>query len=207
MARIREGDMELRTLMVRAVETSTGVVLGIGPEMLDRPTPCPEYDVRALLGHLSAWMTERARAAAVKRPITGAPDESFVPEPGWADRYAEAARAAAVAWSEPAAWEGTGSLSGAMEMPAEMIGGLVFSEFLLHGWDLAAATGQKYALDDDLAVALFDQVSSMAGMARQYGAFGPEVPVPASAPLADRALGLAGRDPAWTPGPAAADGP
>jgi uncharacterized protein (TIGR03086 family) len=198
--------MELRTLMVRAVETSTGVVQGIGPEMLDRPTPCPDYEVGALLGHLSAWMTERARAAAVKRPITGDPEENFAPEPGWADRYAEQVRATAAAWSEPAAWEGAASLSGAAEMPAETIGGLLFAEFLLHGWDLAVATGQKYPLDDDLAVALFDQVSSMAAMARRYGAFGPEVPVPASAPPADRALGLAGRDPAWTPGPAAAGG-
>jgi uncharacterized protein (TIGR03086 family) len=193
--------MELRTLMTRAVDTSVALVQGIGPEMLDRPTPCPDYDVRALLGHMSGWMTERARGAATKQTIEGAPDESrdVTAEPGWADRFAEGARAAGAAWSEPAAWEGTSSLSGAMQMPAEMLGGLMFSEFLLHGWDLAAATGQKFALDDDLARALFDQVSSMAGMAREYRAFGPEVAVPASAPLADRALGLAGRDPAWTP--------
>jgi uncharacterized protein (TIGR03086 family) len=190
--------MELRTLMVRAVDTSLEVVQGVGPGMLDRPTPCPEYDVRALLGHLSGWTTDRARAAAVKAPPPGAPDENAA-EPGWADRYAKGARAAATAWAEPAAWEGSTSLSGAMEMPAEMIGGLLYAEFLLHAWDLAIATGQKLALDDDLAQALFGQVSSMAGMARQYQAFGPEVPVPASAPPVDRALSLAGRDPAWTP--------
>lgn len=193
--------MELRMLMVRAADASNEVVRSIGPETLDRPTPCPEYDVRALLGHLSGWMTGRARAAALKRTSEGAPDETrdITAEPGWADRYAEDARAAATAWSEPAAWEGTSSLSGKTQMPAEMLGGLVFVELLLHAWDLAVATGQKLALDDDLALALFDQVSSMAGMAREYGAFGPEVPVPASASLTDRALGLAGRDPGWTP--------
>jgi uncharacterized protein (TIGR03086 family) len=193
--------MELRTLMARAVDTSVEVVQGIGPEMLDRPTPCPEYDVRALLGHLAGWMTERARGAATKQTVEGAPDESrdVTAEPGWADRFAGEVRATAAAWSESAAWEGESSLSGAMLMPAGMLGGLVFSEFLLHGWDLAAATGQKFALDDDLARALHDQVSSMAGMAREYRAFGPEVAVPDSAPLTDRVLGLAGRDPAWTP--------
>jgi uncharacterized protein (TIGR03086 family) len=162
--------MELRTLMTRAVDTSVEVVQGIGPEMLDRPTPCPEYDVRALLGHLSGWMTGPARAAAIKASVEGAPNESYdvTAGPGWADRFAEEVRATAAAWSEPAAWEGSSSLSGAMQMPAEMLGGLVFSEFLLHGWDLAAATGQKLGLDDDLARALFDQVSSMAGMAREY---------------------------------------
>jgi uncharacterized protein (TIGR03086 family) len=191
--------MELRPLMVRAVETSNAVVRGIGPEMMDRPTPCPEFDVRTLLGHLSGWMTEPARGAALKRPPAGAPDESFEPEPGWAERLTERTRATADAWSEPAAWEGTATLSGEMRMPAEAIGGLVFAEFLLHGWDLAMATGQEYAPDDDLAEALFGQVSSMADMGRRYGAFGPEVPVPASASPTDRALGLSGRDPAWRP--------
>ncbi|GAB2804189.1 TIGR03086 family metal-binding protein [Actinoallomurus bryophytorum] len=192
--------MELRTLMVRAADASNEVVRGLGPETLDRSTPCPEYDVRALLGHLSGWMTGRARAAALKQPGTGAPDETrdITAEPGWADRYAEGAGAAAAAWSEPAAWEGTSSLSGQMQMPAEMLGGLVFGEFLLHAWDLAVASGQKLTLDDDLALALFDQVSSMAGMAREYGAFGPEVAVSPSASVIDRALGLAGRDPGWT---------
>lgn len=189
----------MRTLMVRAVETAIGVVQGIGPEALDRPTPCPDLDVRALLGHLSAWMTDPAYGAATKRPAGGAPDESLAFEPGWADRFAEGARATARAWSEPAAWEGSTSLSGQMEMPAETIGGLVYAEFLLHAWDLAVATGQEFTLDDDLAQALLGQVSSMAAMARRYQAFGAEVPVPASASPADRALGLAGRDPAWTP--------
>jgi uncharacterized protein (TIGR03086 family) len=189
--------MELRTLMVRAVEASNEVVRGLGPAMMDRPTPCPEFDVRALLGHLSGWMTEPARGAALKRPGAGAPDESVAAEPGWAERYAERTRATAEAWSAPSAWEGTTTLSGEMEMPAAMIGGLVFAEFLLHGWDLAAAAGRPLVLDDDLAEALFGQVSSMADMGRRYGAFGPEVPVGASASPVDRALGLAGRDPGW----------
>src|SRR3954470_18513508 len=119
--------MELRILMVRAVDASIEVVQGVGPAMLDRPTPCPDFDVRALLGHLSGWMTDYARAAAAKRPMPGEPDEDLAFEAGWADRFAEAARATAVASSEPAAWEGMTGLSGTMETPAAMIGGLVYA--------------------------------------------------------------------------------
>jgi uncharacterized protein (TIGR03086 family) len=191
--------MELRFLMAHAADTSMDVVQGIGPDQLGLPTPCPEYDVGALLGHLNGWMTDRSQAAAAKRTIPGAPDEELDTSPGWAERLATGARAAAAAWSESAAWEGASSLSGTMEMPAPALGGLVFAEFLLHGWDLAVATDQKYVLDDELASALLAQVSAMAEMGRRYGAFGPEVTIAPSAPPADRALGLAGRDPAWTP--------
>lgn len=189
--------MELRTLMARAVDATIEVVQGVGPDMLDLPTPCPEFDVRALVGHLAVWTTERARDAALKRPLASASEEDVTTDSGWADRYAAGARAAGAAWSEPAAWEGTTSLSGRTQRPAPWVGGLVFAEFLLHAWDLAVATGQGFTLDDDLAQALLDEVSSRADMAREYKAYGPEVPVPASAPPLDRALGLAGRDPAW----------
>jgi uncharacterized protein (TIGR03086 family) len=190
--------MELRTLMARAVEATVEVVLGAGPGTLDRHTPCPEFDVRALVGHMAAWTTERARDAALKRPLAPVAEVDVTAEPGWADRYAAGAREAGAAWSGPAAWEGRTSLSGRTARPATWVGGLVFAEFLVHAWDLAVATGQKLTLEEDLAEALCREVASRAEMAREYGAYGPEVPVAASAPPLDRALGLAGRDPAWS---------
>jgi len=42
-------------------------------------------------------------------------------------------------------------------------------------------------------------VEAIAGMGRDGGWFAPEVKVPGDAPTLDRALGLSGRDPGWTP--------
>jgi len=64
-------------------------------------------------------------------------------------------------------------------------------------WDLAVATGQKLCVDDVLAATLYEAIAAKAEMARKYGVYGPEVTVPPTVPLFDRALGLAGRDPSW----------
>ena len=72
-------------------------------------------------------------------------------------------------------------------------------EVVLHGWDLARATGQHHEPDPaDVATILgFLEVSASAE--GTPGLFGPVVPVPDDAPAFDRALGLSGRDPGWRP--------
>ena len=73
---------------------------------------------------------------------------------------------------------------------------------MLHGWDLARATGQRYECDPVSTQIVLDFVTQAARPDQaqlRTGLFGPVVPVPPDAPAFDRALGLAGRDPAWSP--------
>jgi uncharacterized protein (TIGR03086 family) len=199
-------DMELAPvtapLMPRASAAAADVVRGIGPDDLERPTPCAEWTVRTLVNHLIFWTAVRGLTAGLKQPPADeiAEGHDFTAEPDWAEAYAVRSARTAAVWSDPRAWDGETGLTGGGRMPAPFVGGILLCDWLLHGWDLAVATGRKLGVDDELAAAVYEDVSGRAEMARRYGAFGPEVPVPATAPLFDRALGLAGRDPAWRRG-------
>ncbi|MFC0627803.1 TIGR03086 family metal-binding protein [Kribbella deserti] len=189
-------------LMPAAAELTTQVVAGVNPEQLDGPTPCPEFDVRTLVNHLGQWTGDRAEKAARKQqppPL----DESYdaIAAHGglteWAKVYDEKARAAGRAWAEPSASEGETGLSGEGKMPASMVAGMVFAEYLLHGWDLAVATGQPFEPEPPVAEELLNQLQAFAEMARQGGVFGPKVDVPPTASPFHQALALAGRNPLW----------
>lgn len=192
--------MDFRSQMLPAAEAAARIVLEIPAERLDAPTPCPEWDVRGLVNHLILW-SGRGEAAAHRAPVAGPGEEhDFTAEPGWAERFEAQARKTAEAWQDPAAWEGDTSLTGGKEgMPAPFIAGILFVESVVHGWDLAAATGREPGFSPEVVQAAWEQVVPMAEMSRQYGVFGAEVPVPADAPLLDRVLGTAGRDPHWKP--------
>ncbi|MFA1544468.1 TIGR03086 family metal-binding protein [Actinomadura monticuli] len=192
--------MDVRSQMLPAAEAAARIVLEIPAGTLDAPTPCPDWDVRGLVNHLILW-SGRGEAAARRAPVTGPGEEhDFTAEPGWAERFAEQARTTAEAWQDPAAWDGNTSLTGDKEgMPAPFIAGILFVENVVHGWDLAAATGHEARFSPEIVRAAWEQVVPMAEMSRRYGVFGAEVPVPEDAPLLDRVLGAAGRDPGWKP--------
>jgi uncharacterized protein (TIGR03086 family) len=76
---------------------------------------------------------------------------------------------------------------------------VALNELVVHGWDLAVATGQPYRADAESVPACLGFVAPMARPEGTPGLFGPPVPVPADAPDLDRLLGLSGRDPAWSP--------
>jgi uncharacterized protein (TIGR03086 family) len=73
----------------------------------------------------------------------------------------------------------------------------------VHGWDLAVATGQPYAVDDDAARACLRFTVDFARGAPEArdAMYGAVVPVPGDAPVFDRLLGQTGRDPSWSAPP------
>jgi uncharacterized protein (TIGR03086 family) len=82
-----------------------------------------------------------------------------------------------------------------MDMPGETVAMIALGEVTIHGWDIAVATGQDYAVDEDEARAVLEYVESFAADGPVDGLFGPAVPVAADASTFDRALAASGRDP------------
>ncbi len=95
------------------------------------------------------------------------------------------------------------TMAGGVDLPGEVCGLVALDEVLLHGWDVARATGQPYLPTDAESEAVLPFVtpddSAPDGSGRD-GIFGLVVTVPEDAPVFDRVLGLAGRDPNWSAG-------
>lgn len=185
--------------LVPTVAAVTELVAGVRDDQLDGPTPCAETSVAALLDHLHG-LAVGLRLAAEKQP-TGAPAASAGGLPvDWRSRIPRELDELATAWRDPAAWQGT-SAPGGVELPASWAGRVALNEVLVHGWDLAAATGQPYAPDAAAVAACIEYGDEFAAAVPdgRDSIYGPVVPVPADAPALDRLLGLTGRDPRWSP--------
>jgi uncharacterized protein (TIGR03086 family) len=192
--------MESKTLdMGRAADEVARVVAGIRDDQLADRTPCEETSVAAMLDHL-VGLTLAFRCAAEKSPLPGpAPASADALVDDWRTRLPEQLSALAEAWRSPSAWEGVAS-AGGVEMPAPAMAAVALDELVVHGWDLAAATGQPYSVSDEDAEACTSFAAAVGESPEERtGLYGPRVPVPADAPVFDRLLGLTGRDPGWKP--------
>ena len=176
------------------------IVTRIGDDQLSAPTPCRGMTVADLLDHVDGFSLAFA-AAAAKQPGGGAPSADgtrLVPD--WRTRLPEQLARLADAWQDETAWAGM-TAAGGLEMPAQVAGNVAINEVVVHGWDIAKATGQDYGCDGELVQAAFSFVQAAVERSPEGtpGLFGPPVAVAAGAPALDRLIGLTGRDPGWRP--------
>jgi uncharacterized protein (TIGR03086 family) len=180
---------------------------GVNDKQLSGPTPCTGLPVAALLDHLmglSLAFTWAARKSTATEGGGTRPGPQTVSaehlDPDWRTELPRRLQDLVAAWRDPAAWEGM-TEAGGVPLTGEAAAVVALDELVLHGWDLARATGQGYDCDPVSTAIVLDFVTQAARAEQaqlRNGLFGPVVPVPADAPAFDRALGLAGRDPAWS---------
>lgn len=189
------------TLVASAAAPLRSTVRAVRNDQLNAPTPCTEFDVRRLLQHLLFWgpLLEAAATDAPAAPVAETEERVEAAGGDWPGAVEAQIDRTVAAWSDPAAWEGTTRLGGPDPMPSPLIGGMVLTELVVHGWDLARATGRQPQWDAEVAEFVHREVERTAEQGREMGVYGPPVSVPANAPVLDRALGLTGRDPGWAP--------
>jgi uncharacterized protein (TIGR03086 family) len=176
------------------------LLLGIADEDLTAPTPCPDWTVGALLVHVIGLSYAFAAAA---RKADDVPGTSGPPPPPsaddlpthWRSRLPVLLAELATAWKDPAAWTGTATVGG-VTMPAAEVGVVAMNEVVLHGWDLAQATGQEFFTDPRILEALLEFMSQGPPEGTP-GMFGPLVEADDEASLLDQVVARAGRDPQW----------
>jgi uncharacterized protein (TIGR03086 family) len=187
--------MDMIDLFDRATAWTSTKVGGVDGH-LDAPTPCDEWSVSRLIDHLLAGqaMFVSGPAGGVVAPPTGPPPRLVGHDP--AAQYEHARQATVSAYSQPGVIEGTVN-GGSGEVPASMVLGLAFCDQLIHGWDLAVATGQDTTMPPDLVAAAWRMLDGrIADTSRGPGRnFKAAVQVPDGGGEQDRLLAYCGRSP------------
>jgi uncharacterized protein (TIGR03086 family) len=155
-----------------------------GATDLEARTPCDRWDVRTLMNHMletQQYFVGSARGEDVSPPGQNPPELLG----------ADPAVDFATARDETLSVFGA---DGVIEKTFPALG-IAFSDQLLHGWDLARATGQDSAMPEDLAQAAFKMVHGNFTEEQRKGLFAPEIKVPDDAPAQDKLLAYMGRSP------------
>lgn len=191
--------MELPEILLNAAGRTSVIGQGVKPDQLDLPSPCGEWSARAVLNHLITFSGYASERSARKQPPPAdgsLSDRNDYTDGDWAQLLKDKLTAAATAWGEPGALEGMTYLAGT-QMPAPLVAAMQLTELVLHGWDLAVATGQEPGFDDTVAAVTYQTMLQAGDQGRSFGIYGPAVAVDDAAPLLDKALALSGRDPRW----------
>jgi uncharacterized protein (TIGR03086 family) len=174
---------DLLDLYERASTWATEKVSGAA-EKLDARTPCDDWDVRTLLNHMletERYFVSSARGEDASLP---GPIPPATPSDDPAADFEAVRRDMLDTYAEAGAIEKTG--------PAL---GVAFSDLLVHGWDLARATGQDETMPAGLAAAAYGLVHGKFTDEQRKGIFKPEVPIGDDASPQERLLAYTGRDP------------
>jgi uncharacterized protein (TIGR03086 family) len=177
----------------RALQETGRIVAGVREDQWHDPTPCEGWDVHELLHHIvsgNRWvrpLVEGETIAGVGDRLDG---DLLGQSPYMA--YEASAADAERAFCEDGALGAPCAVSYG-PIPGEVYCRDRFLDVLVHGWDLATATGQDATLDPELVAAALEIVEPHRGMLAASGAFGSPTDPPPGADPQTRLLAWLGR--------------
>jgi uncharacterized protein (TIGR03086 family) len=181
-------------LLEGVLDKTAGLLDGVTPDQHGDPTPCPDYDVRTLVNHITGWVQSFAASANGEEPKADPTAHVAGDDP--AGEFRAAAASMVEGWRTKGLDRTVVMMGG--DTPAQMVLNMTVMEYLTHGWDLATATKQPVPYTEEeasqaLALAEGTLPAQYRGPDQPFGDF---VEVPETAPAVDRFVGFMGRDPA-----------
>lgn len=196
------GVADIRALNRRTLEVTAGLVGQARPAQLDQPTPCAEWTLRQLLGHMTGQHYGFAAAARGEtRDMTIWADRPVGDD--FATGYARAVAEVIAAFSQldlsrDRLW--LPEIRPGIRFPAQMAIGFHFLDYVVHGWDVARSIGVPVAFDAEVlseAQVRAAQVPEGEPRLAAGAAFRPAVTAPPDAAPLDGVVARLGRSPRW----------
>ena len=163
---------DIATLHRQALDATRQYVAGVGDDQWELPTPCADWSVRELVNHIVAgnlWAAELGSGRTIDEVGSALDGDMLGADPLVA--YDRSSAAATAAFEAPGALDSPCAVSYG-PVPGSVYAGHRFIDVLIHGWDLASATGQSTDLDSALVAACWDVIEPQLSMLQGSGAFG-----------------------------------
>ncbi len=181
-------------LLDRAIGFVLGAVHEVTPERLASPTPCANWNLRALLLHVTDSLEALCDGLGNGRVDLPAPaGPAACPDDPVANLRGQAARLRGV-WAAEAG-RGRPVLIADSALDPRIVLGVGAVEIAVHGWDICRACGLRRPIPPALAVELA-AISVLVVTARtRYPSFAAPVAAPSHACPSDQLVAYLGRDP------------
>ncbi|CAO5233029.1 TIGR03086 family metal-binding protein [Frankia sp. AgKG'84/4] len=204
---------ERRSWLDWAMDVFDIQVRAVPPGAWQAPTPCPGWDVRALVNHLTVehlWVPPLLAGLTREDIGTRYDGDQLGDDP--VARWTATARRSRHAWNRPEAWVGSPVLSFG-PTPADEYAFQLTADLLIHGWDLARAIDAAGRLPGDTTSArtvgnnrelvrwVHEALEAQIDAWRVVGVFAEPAPVPAGADEWATLIAMTGRAPDWWPDP------
>jgi uncharacterized protein (TIGR03086 family) len=175
-----------------ACEATAALVESLRDDELTLATPCDDLTVAGVVAHLD--LAGRG-FTGIARGTTDEPAPPFGPErgPSWRADIRSVLARLADAWHDPGAWDGETDTG--VALPNATWGRAALTEVVVHGWDIARATGRPLDIPEPTLQATLDHVAVFVPAAPIPALWGEPATLPDSAPLIDRVAAATGRRP------------
>ncbi len=187
-------------LLEPSISYAFAVVLAVTPELLSRPTPCREWDLRMLLRHASESLAAIGEGIETGRvgldPAAEDGDLAADPARAFRDRASQLLDA----WTSPGHQRQIIEIAGC-PLAARVMAATAALEIAVHGWDISRACGQHQPIPRALATALLAIAPVLVPRTGRHPLFAAPVTAAATATPSDQLAAFLGRSPGIAPMP------